>query len=94
MWWPHDSYYRIRKTLFREKLLTASLCDGGKKGNEKSKLTLTVWSDDKNGGNRNRTGKGEGGRRRERYSVGEDKHTQKKQPGLWAWGEGGGAAVK
>lgn len=70
MWWPHDSYYRIRKTLFREKSLTASLCDGGKKKNEKSKLTLTVWSDgEKNGGNRNSTGKGEGERGRERYSV-------------------------
>lgn len=59
-WWPHDSYYKIRETLFREKLLTASLCDEGKKGNEKSKLTLTVWSGgEKNSGNPNRTGKRE-----------------------------------
>lgn len=58
--WPHDSYYRIRETLFREKLFTASLCDGSQKGNEKSRLTLSVLSDGKkNGGNPNRTGKEE-----------------------------------
>lgn len=46
--------------MFREKLLTASLYDGGKKGNRKSKLTLTVWSGgEKNGSNPERTGKRE-----------------------------------
>lgn len=83
MWWPHDSYYRIRETLFREKLLTASPCDGGKKGNTSQSWPLrsglmarrmVVTPTEQ--------GKGEGGSVRERCSVWEEKYTHKKHSGL------------